>query len=129
MFTMAKVKYEEELCGAQEDNERQRQLLDAVYKQPRVVLNRADVTEKYLRPDEQKVKSPQVKEEEEEHPYFKEEKKSPGVKKEEVEDDVTKSPMTLKSSMTFAPLKSEDEVKGRSVNGGRPFCCRLAIDG
>ncbi|XP_077367848.1 uncharacterized protein LOC144012260 [Festucalex cinctus] len=69
-----------------------------------------DVGEKYLRPDEQELKS-HVKEEEEEHPYFKEEKNPLCVKKEEVEDDVTKSPMT------FAPLKSEDEVKGETEEG------------
>ncbi|XP_077363605.1 uncharacterized protein LOC144007651 isoform X2 [Festucalex cinctus] len=72
-----------------------------------------DVAEKYLRPDQQDMKPPNVKKEEE-HPYIEEEEKPVRVKEEEVEDDVTKSPMTFKSSMTFAPLKSEDEVKGQT---------------
>ncbi|XP_077413229.1 uncharacterized protein LOC144043451 isoform X2 [Vanacampus margaritifer] len=60
--------------------------------------NCADFGEKYLRPEEQVVKSPLVKQEEEE----------PICVKEEVEDDVTKSPLT------FAPFKSNDEVMGES---------------
>ncbi|XP_077390734.1 peroxynitrite isomerase THAP4-like isoform X2 [Festucalex cinctus] len=64
--------------------------------------HKKDIGKKYLRPEQQELKSPQVKKEEE-HPYFKEEKPILRVKEEEVEDDITKSPMT------FAPLKSEDE--------------------
>lgn len=37
MLTVKTVKYEEDLCGTQEEMERQRQLLDAVCKHPRAV--------------------------------------------------------------------------------------------
>ncbi|XP_077350456.1 uncharacterized protein LOC144000463 [Festucalex cinctus] len=103
-------KYEEELFGVKEENEQHFQPLDDVCEQPRIVLHAADVAEKYLRPDQEDMKPPNVKEEEE-HPYIEEEEKPVRVKEEEVEDDVTKSPMT------FAPLKSEDEVKGESEEG------------
>ncbi|XP_061619606.1 uncharacterized protein LOC133472567 isoform X11 [Phyllopteryx taeniolatus] len=40
------AEYEEELCGAKEEKEPQRQLLDAAFNlQPRIVLHRADITE------------------------------------------------------------------------------------
>ncbi|XP_077367851.1 uncharacterized protein LOC144012292 [Festucalex cinctus] len=100
-------KYEEELFGVKEENEQHFQPLDDVCEQPRIVLHTADVGEKYLRPDEQEVKPPHVKKEEE-HPHIEEEEKPVCVKEEEVEDDVTKSPPT------FAPLKGEDEDKGES---------------
>ncbi|XP_077363568.1 uncharacterized protein LOC144007630 [Festucalex cinctus] len=113
MFTMAKVKDEEELCGAQEDNERQRQLLDAVYKQPRVVLNRADVSEKYICPERQEPEFPGVKQEEDLEPLqVKEEQQQQpsNIKKEEQlppyikeEEDFTECPVT------GVHLKTEDE--------------------
>ncbi|XP_077363598.1 uncharacterized protein LOC144007651 isoform X1 [Festucalex cinctus] len=106
-------KDEEEHFGVKEENEQRLQPLDDVCQQPRIVLHTTDVAEKYLRPDQQDMKPPNVKKEEE-HPYIEEEEKPVRVKEEEVEDDVTKSPMTFKSSMTFAPLKSEDEVKGQT---------------
>ncbi|XP_077352171.1 uncharacterized protein LOC144001581 [Festucalex cinctus] len=97
-------KYEEELFGVKEENEQHFQPLDDVCEQPRIVLHKTDVGEKYLRPDQEDMKPPNVKEEEE-HPDIEEEEKPVRVKEEEVEDDVTKLPPT------FAPLKSEDEDK------------------
>ncbi|XP_077367850.1 uncharacterized protein LOC144012276 [Festucalex cinctus] len=104
-------KDEEELFGGKEENEQHFQPLDDFCEQPRIVLHAADVGEKYLRPDEQEVKPPHVKKEEE-HPHIEEEEKPVPVKEEEVEDDVTKSPLT------FAPLKGEDEDKGESEEDG-----------
>ncbi|XP_077367847.1 uncharacterized protein LOC144012234 isoform X2 [Festucalex cinctus] len=122
-------KDEEELFGVKEENEQHFQPLDDVCEQPRIVLHAADVGEKYLRPDQQDMKPPHVKEEEE-HPYIEEEEKPVRVKEEAVEDDVTKLPPT------FAPLKSEDEDKvfyiqitnrGGGGGGGEDPDLRIAV--
>ncbi|XP_054626326.1 zinc finger protein 570-like [Dunckerocampus dactyliophorus] len=47
------TEYEEELSRTKEENERQRQLLDAVCKKHKVVLHRADVSEEDLHPEQQ----------------------------------------------------------------------------
>ncbi|XP_077361406.1 uncharacterized protein LOC144006428 [Festucalex cinctus] len=106
-------KDEEELFGVKEENEQHFQPLDDVCEEPRIVLHAADVGEKYLRPDQQDMKPPHVKEEEE-HPDIEEEEKPVRVKEEAVEDDVTKLPPT------FAPLKSEDEDKDVAEKYLRP---------
>nr|XP_061778944.1 uncharacterized protein LOC133570191 isoform X3 [Nerophis lumbriciformis] len=47
------VEYEEELSRTKEGKERQRQLLDAVFKKHQVVLHRTDVSEEHLLPEQQ----------------------------------------------------------------------------
>nr|XP_057945596.1 zinc finger protein 287-like [Doryrhamphus excisus] len=47
------AEYEEELSRTKEENERQRQLLDAVFRKQEVVLHRADVSEEDLHPVQQ----------------------------------------------------------------------------
>ncbi|XP_077425427.1 uncharacterized protein LOC144054160 [Vanacampus margaritifer] len=123
MCARTKVKYEEELCGAQEENERQRQLLDAVCKQPRVVLNRADVSEKYLCPERREPEFPGVKEEEEEdlqplQVKEEEQPQPPNIKKEErlppyikEEEHFTELPVTA------VHLKTEDECQYEENKG------------
>nr|XP_057931760.1 gastrula zinc finger protein XlCGF52.1-like [Doryrhamphus excisus] len=71
VFERAIAELEEELSRAKEENEHQRQLLDAVFKTPEDVLHKPDVGEEHL-PPEQEVKQqepqpPHIKEEEEDH--------------------------------------------------------------
>ncbi|XP_077412233.1 uncharacterized protein LOC144042962 isoform X6 [Vanacampus margaritifer] len=109
MYLRRTPKYEEELVDVKQESEQHLQLLDDACEQPRVVLHSADVSEKYLRPEQQEPESPHIKKEEEEHPcilYIKEEPLR--VKKEEVEDRITKS------SLTCASFKSDDEDRGVS---------------
>nr|XP_057932769.1 zinc finger protein 37-like isoform X2 [Doryrhamphus excisus] len=70
------AEYEEELCRTKEENERQRQLLDAVSKRYQVGLHGADISEEHLPPEQQEWSSrveehqprpPHIKEEEEDH--------------------------------------------------------------
>ncbi|XP_054656778.1 zinc finger protein 510-like [Dunckerocampus dactyliophorus] len=67
--------YEEELGRTKEENDRQRQLLDAVFKKPQVVFHRADVSEEHLlleqqewnsRMEQEEPQATHIKEEEEE---------------------------------------------------------------
>ncbi|XP_061886304.1 uncharacterized protein LOC133636348 isoform X2 [Entelurus aequoreus] len=124
------AEYKEELSRMKEDNKRLRQLLDAVFKKPQVVLHRTDVCEDYLHSDQQQWSfrmeysliphfkeeevdplTPHVKEEEEDPltPHIKEEEEEHSISQhvEGVEEvDVTKMPVT------GVPVKSEgDEVK------------------
>nr|XP_057932786.1 zinc finger protein 3-like [Doryrhamphus excisus] len=71
------AEYEEELCRTKEENERQRQLLDAVVKKPRVVLHRAVIRDEHLHP-EQRCSCGM----EEEEPLL------PCIKKEEEDDSI-----------------------------------------
>ncbi|XP_054626352.1 zinc finger protein 771-like isoform X1 [Dunckerocampus dactyliophorus] len=67
------AEYEEELSQTKEENERQRQLLDAVFKNHQVVLQRADTSEEHLiqrlhfKEEDEEPQPPHMKEEEEEH--------------------------------------------------------------
>ncbi|XP_054613625.1 uncharacterized protein LOC129170266 isoform X3 [Dunckerocampus dactyliophorus] len=61
------AEYEEELSRTKEENERQRQILDAVFKKPRVVLYREEVSAEHLPPDHEEPQPPHVKEEENDH--------------------------------------------------------------
>ncbi|XP_061748462.1 uncharacterized protein LOC133546680 isoform X2 [Nerophis ophidion] len=60
------AEYKEELSRTKEENERLRQLLEAVFKKPQVVLHRTDLDEEH-RPREQEVEpqSPNIHKEEE----------------------------------------------------------------
>ncbi|XP_061748577.1 uncharacterized protein LOC133546768 isoform X2 [Nerophis ophidion] len=118
------AEYKEELSRTKEENERLRQLLEAVFKKPQVVLHRTDVCEKYRPPEQQEGSSSMaqkksqylhVKEEEPQPPYFKVEEKqrlSPHFIKEEKrhlvsvkseDDEVKASPVKTKQG-TFASL-------------------------
>ncbi|XP_061696015.1 uncharacterized protein LOC133511259 isoform X2 [Syngnathoides biaculeatus] len=95
------TEYADDFC---ENKENERQLFDAVSKQPRVVLYTADGSEKSLCPEQQESESVQIKEEEEEHVHIKE-KEEPHTPydKEEEHNNISKLPMYLVS------LKSEEE--------------------
>ncbi|XP_061536253.1 zinc finger protein 25-like isoform X4 [Phycodurus eques] len=96
--------YEEELGCPKEENEPDRQLLDAAFNlQHRTVLRGADITED-LRTEWQEPKPPHIKEEEE--PIL--------IKKEEEEEDITKFPQT------GVPLKGEDEGQSEESRGAEP---------
>ncbi|XP_072771061.1 uncharacterized protein [Nerophis lumbriciformis] len=83
------AEYKEELSRTKEENKRLRQLLDAVFKKPQVVLHRTEcesknVCEKYRPPEQQEGSSSMeqkrsqhlhVKEEEPQSPLFKDEEK------------------------------------------------------
>nr|XP_061836169.1 chorion transcription factor Cf2-like [Nerophis lumbriciformis] len=97
----ALAEYEEELSRTKEENERQRQLLDAFYNKSQV----ADVREEPLLPEQQESQPPTIKDEMEEHGIGQDGEHPEGL--EEVE--VTKMPLT------GVIVKSEDdEVKGES---------------
>ncbi|XP_061669555.1 uncharacterized protein LOC133497565 isoform X3 [Syngnathoides biaculeatus] len=90
------------------EERKQRQLLGAACKQPRVVLHRADVSE-YLRPGQHEPELTHIKEEEEgpEPLHIKQElletPTEPADVKEEQEEEITKFPLTGVS------VKSEDD--------------------
>ncbi|XP_061619607.1 uncharacterized protein LOC133472567 isoform X12 [Phyllopteryx taeniolatus] len=85
------AKYEKELSGTKEEDEPQRQLVDAVRMQPRVVFHRADVSEN-LHPERQKSVSPHIKEEEEDEEvqHIKEEEEEFLHIKEEEQEEIIK---------------------------------------
>ncbi|XP_061611313.1 nucleoplasmin-like protein ANO39 isoform X4 [Phyllopteryx taeniolatus] len=84
---------EEQICR-REENERHRQLPDAVCElHPRIVLHTADVREEDLRPEKREY--PDIKKEEE--------PQTPHMKDEEQEDEISKFPLT------GVTLKDEDD--------------------
>ncbi|XP_061561646.1 glutamic acid-rich protein-like isoform X6 [Phycodurus eques] len=88
---------EEQICRT-EENERHRQLPDAVCEMhPRIALHTADVREEDLRPE--KRESPDIKTEEE--------PQTPRMKDEEQEDEISKFPST------GVALKDEDDNADR----------------
>ncbi|XP_037102943.1 zinc finger protein OZF-like [Syngnathus acus] len=92
VFARTIAEYEEELCRTKEENERQRQLLDALFR-PQAESLGADVSEEDL-PSEQHKRS------------FRVDWQDPEVvqiKEEEEEADISKS------SLTGVPFKSEDD--------------------
>ncbi|XP_054626259.1 zinc finger protein 501-like [Dunckerocampus dactyliophorus] len=102
------AEYEEELCRTKEENARQRQLLDAVFK-PEVVLPRADVTKEHLPPEQQEW-SFSGEQKEPQPPHIKEEKEAHSVSQEgEHLEGLEEFPVI------GVPVKSEDdEDKGES---------------
>ncbi|XP_061561888.1 uncharacterized protein LOC133417792 isoform X2 [Phycodurus eques] len=122
------AKHVEELPATKVEDERQSRLRDAVCKQPRVVLHRADVSEN-LHP-EQQAESPHIKEEvaDEEVYHIKEEEEGEEVHhikeeergflhiKEEEHEEIIKVPLT------GVPLKSEDEGQSDECRGAAPPC-------
>ncbi|XP_061660132.1 zinc finger protein 510-like isoform X2 [Syngnathoides biaculeatus] len=135
------VEYEKELPGTKEKNERQRQRLYALCKQPRVVLHRADICKKYLHPGELEPDYPPIKDvvqtqhlleeeptqikaeeksdhphikAEEEHCHIKKEEEHPQIKEEKQEDNITKF------LSVGVPLKSEDEGQSEENRVAEP---------
>ncbi|KAF1382161.1 hypothetical protein PFLUV_G00161580 [Perca fluviatilis] len=111
LFERTIAEYEEELCRSKEENERQRELLDAVYN-PQLRLHRADVQQlwgvKQEVPPEQHGSSvdqqepeppPHIKEEQEEMWISQEGEQLQGLE----EADITKFPFTP------VPVKREDD--------------------
>ncbi|XP_061669571.1 oocyte zinc finger protein XlCOF22-like isoform X2 [Syngnathoides biaculeatus] len=94
---------EEQVCGSKEESERRRQL---VFRQPRLVLRRADVSDGHVGLKRQVPKPTHIQEEEQEEglPVVKDEKDLETFSiKEEVEDNITKM------LVMFVPLKGEDD--------------------
>ncbi|XP_078123369.1 uncharacterized protein LOC144528569 [Sander vitreus] len=113
LFERTIAEYEEELCRSKEENERQRELLDAVFN-PQLRFHRADVQQllvvkEEILPEQQTCSSsvdqqepeppPCIKEEQEELWYSQEGEQLQGLE----EADITKFPFTP------VPVKSEDD--------------------
>ncbi|XP_061562702.1 zinc finger protein 892-like [Phycodurus eques] len=94
VFERTLAEYEEELSRTKEENESQRQLLDALFKS-RDQARRTDVREDLHCEQQQQLASPPIKEEEQ-------------------ETDVTKFPST------FIPLKSEGQGQSEGNKGAEP---------
>ncbi|XP_061734318.1 uncharacterized protein LOC133537307 isoform X10 [Nerophis ophidion] len=91
------AEYKEELSRTKEENERLRQLLEAVFKKPQVVLHRTDVQQPpHIKKEEEDPQPPHMKEEEEEV-WMSQEGECP-VGQEEA--DVSKFPLTVVSVKT-----------------------------
>nr|XP_057915475.1 gastrula zinc finger protein XlCGF57.1-like [Doryrhamphus excisus] len=73
VFEKALAEYEEELSRTKEENQRQRQLLDVVYKDPQVVLQREDFQKVLDRQEEPQGGSSTLKQDSPQHPHIKEE--------------------------------------------------------
>ncbi|XP_077359270.1 uncharacterized protein LOC144005155 [Festucalex cinctus] len=132
--TLRTAMYAEELCGTEEENERRRQPLDAarLRQQPRVVLYRADISEKYLCPEWQEPEYLGVKNEgdlepikvkEEELPKIKEDEQPqpPNIKEEQLPPDINEQ----ENHVTGLPvmgvhLKTEDECQYEENKGAEP---------
>ncbi|XP_054625506.1 zinc finger protein 37-like [Dunckerocampus dactyliophorus] len=102
------AKYEEELSRTKEENERQRQILDAIFKKPGIVLYRKAVSAEHLAPDQEKPQPPHVKEEENDHSISQEKEHLEGLEE---------------FPGIGVPVKTEDdEDKGESEEkrGGEP---------
>ncbi|XP_019742145.1 oocyte zinc finger protein XlCOF6.1-like [Hippocampus comes] len=97
VFARTIAEYEEELCRTREENERQRQLLDAVVNKQNV-LHVTDISEENLHSEQQEWSS-WVGQQEREHL---------NIKKEEKEEDIIKLPLI------YVPLTSEVEAKGEN---------------
>ncbi|KAI3359037.1 hypothetical protein L3Q82_015413 [Scortum barcoo] len=112
LFERTIAEYEEELSRSKEENERQRKLLDAVFK-PEVRLHRADVQQLLVRkeevPPEQQDRSSSLDQEDPEPPHIKEEQEEvwssqEGEQLQGLEEaDISKFPFTP------VPVKSEDD--------------------
>ncbi|XP_034747471.1 zinc finger and BTB domain-containing protein 17-like isoform X2 [Etheostoma cragini] len=104
LFERTIAEYEEELCRSKEENERQRELLDAVFN-PQLRVHRAD----FFPPEQQECSSRVDQEEPEYPPHIKEEQEElwssqEGEQLQGLEEaDITKFPFTP------VPVKSEDD--------------------
>ncbi|XP_061559527.1 zinc finger protein 79-like isoform X2 [Phycodurus eques] len=100
VFERTIADYEEELCRTKEENERQRQLLDAVFK-PQAALHLADVNQDLNA--EQQEWSSRVEQEEPKPSYIKEEEESRRIAPEPEQLQGVKFPVIC------VPVKSEDD--------------------
>ncbi|XP_061778830.1 uncharacterized protein [Nerophis lumbriciformis] len=105
MCERAIAEYEEDLSPTKEENKRQHQLLDAVYKL-KVVLHKTDQQPPHIK--EEEPQPPHIKEEEEEpkSPHIKEEEEEVWITQEgecllgQEEADLTRFPLTVVSVKT-----------------------------
>ncbi|XP_032363702.1 golgin subfamily A member 6-like protein 22 [Etheostoma spectabile] len=113
LFERTIAEYEEELCRSKEENERQRELLDAVFN-PQLRVHRADVEQlmvvkEEVPPKQQECSSSVDQQEPESPPHIKEEQEElwssqEGEQLQGLEEaDITKFPFTP------VPVKSEDD--------------------
>ncbi|XP_054626309.1 zinc finger and SCAN domain-containing protein 12-like [Dunckerocampus dactyliophorus] len=115
------AEYEEELSRTKEENERQRQLLDAAFRKPQVELDRADISEGHLPPEQQDWSS-RMEQEEPQPLNIKDEKGEPqplNIKKEEEDHSISQQGEHLEGLKEFPVIaviiKTEyDEGKGDS---------------
>ncbi|XP_030266682.1 zinc finger and SCAN domain-containing protein 2-like isoform X3 [Sparus aurata] len=116
------AEYEEELCRSQEENERQRKLLDAVL-QPQVQLHRTDiqqlsVSKEEVQPEQQELTS-RLDQEEPEPPHIKEEQEELWTNQEE--DDVTR--------FTFDDDDEEEKPESSQLHQRQPEQMETGADG
>ncbi|XP_054620845.1 zinc finger protein with KRAB and SCAN domains 4-like isoform X2 [Dunckerocampus dactyliophorus] len=105
VFERTIAEYEEELSRTKEENERQRQLLDVVFKNPQIVLHRADASEEHL-PPEQLERRCRAEQEEPQPIHIKEEEEDRIISHEGEHFDI---------AVIYVPVKCEDgEDKGQS---------------
>ncbi|XP_032367363.1 uncharacterized protein LOC116686451 isoform X1 [Etheostoma spectabile] len=113
LFERTIAEYEEELCRSKEENERQRELLDAVFN-PQLRVHRPDVqhlsmVKKEVPPEQQECSSSVDQQQPEAPPHIKEEQEElwssqEGEQLQGLEEaDITKFPFTP------VPVKSEDD--------------------
>ncbi|XP_061560982.1 zinc finger MYM-type protein 1-like [Phycodurus eques] len=134
--------YEEKLCRTKEEKERQLQLLEAVFKKPRVVLHRAVVSpdlypeqqEWSAKAEQQEPEPPRIKDEDEPDPTYvkeevtlelprfkeevKEEPQAPCLEEEEQVAEIPTSPLTGVNKSNFAKL--DYQSKWNLIHKGRP---------
>nr|XP_057915483.1 zinc finger protein 570-like [Doryrhamphus excisus] len=119
-FERTIAEYEEELCRTKEENERQRQLLE-VFKNPQVVLHRADASEEDLPPERQEWRNfVEQKMVEQEAP------KPLHVKEEEEDRSISHFDRLEDFAVTCVPVKSEDdedEAQSDERKGVEPPSC------
>ncbi|XP_061774531.1 oocyte zinc finger protein XlCOF6.1-like [Nerophis ophidion] len=105
MCERTKAEYEEELCQAKEENERQHEPLDSIFRTHQVLSLNADVQRVICRLDgfplQSKGESSTLKQEEPQHAYVKEEKEELCITQEETD--------LINWKLTGVPVKTEDK--------------------
>ncbi|XP_034747454.1 zinc finger protein 2 homolog isoform X2 [Etheostoma cragini] len=113
LFERTIAEYEEELCRSKEENERQRELLDAVFN-PQLRVPRADVeqplaVEEVVPPEQQECSSIVDQEEPEAPPYIKEEQEELWSSQEGEQLHGLEEADITKFIFTPVPVKNEDD--------------------
>ncbi|XP_061670869.1 zinc finger protein 79-like [Syngnathoides biaculeatus] len=142
VFERTIAEYEDELCRTKEENERQRQLLDAVFKKPQVVLHKPGLSDEDVPPslqewcfsvDQQEPDPPHVKEEKEDVWSSQEGEEQRGqelplfrvvVKSDDNEDEPCSSQphrsqhesRTSQADSLLAPLSNNDDATSHSLD-------------
>uniref|UniRef100_UPI0037E72659 zinc finger protein 235-like n=1 Tax=Semicossyphus pulcher TaxID=241346 RepID=UPI0037E72659 len=111
-FERTIAEYEEQLCRSEEENERQRKLLAAVFS-PQLRLHRADVqqlllSKEELQPEQQEW-SPSLDQEDTEPPHIKEEQEELWISQEGEQLQGLGEADTNKFPFTIVTVKSEDD--------------------